>query len=280
MPKTISSCRRLFLALALFQLVSVRASEACTLFASYLGQVPVAGKIRDTQDHHEQALKIHEVNGSGEELFSYLGLFAENGAESITLSPLKMGVNERGLFIGFATASSVPREARRTAPYFRDLTHFLLTRASSVKEAIEILSRIKEPLGSRIMILADGSESVLLENGLEGHFQLQRRPEIFATNHFQSPKLRHMNVQAMTDSRRRLELAETLMPYLSTALPVYKDLWVPDDESKSTYTRSDFAVYYPPGQSPQLRVRMENGGKIQTVELSLEQVFPRHSTRL
>lgn len=249
-------------------------AQGCTLYASYLGAVPFAGKIRDTKAHHQQILKVQAPNLLEGELWSYLGLFAADGPESITFSPLKMGVNEHGLFIGFSTPSSLPPRARREQPFFKDLTHHLLTRARSVSEAQALLESIQVPLGARIMLLADARHSLLLENGFEG--PLNFSPAQLATNHFQHRALRHLNVRDTENSKERLKLAEQLFAPLSFAdagstHAVLDGLWVP--RSESSHTRSDFTVHYPPGMGPRVSVRVENEGRVTVTEAELKAFF-------
>lgn len=263
--------------LVIWVLAAASNADACTIFATHSGTLPIAGKIRDTLNHHNQELRIVSPDYSLGETESYLGLFAVDGSEAITFSPLKMGVNEKGVFVGFATVSSVPSQIRRSLPFFKDLSHHLLTRAQSARETYEMLQKESSPLGLRILLIADAREAFLLENGPDsGSLALLREP--IATNHFQSRSLRHLNTASIEDSIHRLELAKNRLPFLDflpadDASEIIRSLWVAPTTKKSTFTRSDFIVFYPPGKSPFVKVTIENDGKVSQSQLELNTLF-------
>lgn len=244
--------------------------SACTLWAA-AGQAVSGGgtllvKNRDWYPNHEQVLRLVRPK----EGYAYFGLYADNKK----YSGFKAGINEKGLVIVSASASSIPRKTRMNMTYTGAVIRHVLSHCATAEEAAVYLKTVRGP---QFLMFADrqhvgsaeispsGDNSIsIVENGTLAH-----------TNHYHAPGLLKYNVLPGKSSHARYTrisdlLWETHRPYhLEDFLAMADDHVMGPDNSifrtgstkKSEATIATWAVSIPKEGSPILSVRILNPGK-------------------
>lgn len=157
------------------------ASEACTLVAAVTDSGNILIKVRDSIPNHLQKVeKFQPIQG-----YSYEGVVAYGAENNITLSPLKSGVNEKGLAIAFSNVSTIPKDIRYQSPHSIDLVDFVLNQYQSIDEVVNNLDKIHGPW---LFLLADPTEIARIELGREGQVSVERKLKghLVLTNHYLS----------------------------------------------------------------------------------------------
>lgn len=205
---------------------------ACTLWAA--NGKPVENgrslmvKNRDWAPDHRQELKyVKPADG-----YKYIGLFAADGE----YSGLKAGLNEKGLVVISASASSIPLRERKTMPGTHSLLNKLLTKYSSVDEALNQASLF---LGPRFLMIANKNKVASIEIGPGGVLavQVQENSVIYHTNHYVGEQMSQYNQYIGKSSKLRYErigelLSGSTLPYnLDTFITFSHDRNAGDDNS-------------------------------------------------
>jgi hypothetical protein len=245
-------------------------ASACTLWSANGRVVDHGGSIivknRDWAPDHRQELK-YVVPEAG---YTYIGIFAADGA-----SPgLKAGLNEKGLVVVSASASSIPMRERRLMPGTHKLLHKLLTSCSSVDDALGDASLL---LGPRFLMLADKSKVASVEIGPGGvlSIQVEEHGFLYHTNHYVDDAMDQYNRKVGESSKVRYEriselLSGTTQPYdLDTFISFSHDRRDGDDNSifrvgstvKKPRTLAVWAVSLPENRVPELYVEIINPGE-------------------
>lgn len=259
------------------------AVSACTLWAATGDIVDGGGtlivKNRDWYPNHEQVLRLVRPKKG----YAYFGLYAKNKI----YSGFKAGINEKGLVVVNASASSIPRKDRMQMEYSRAVIRHVLSHCATAEEVAAYMKTIRGPqflmfgdsheIGSA-EISPDGKNSVsLVENGTLAH-----------TNHYHAPSLLKYNVLPGKSSHIRYVrisdlLWETTTPYkLSDFLVMADDHTAGPDNSifrtgstkKSESTIATWAVSIPKEGSPILFIRILNPGEgTKIYQLQSKEVF-------
>lgn len=255
--------------------------QACTLWAA-AGTASSGGgtllvKNRDRIPDHQQALHLM-VPQKG---YAYFGLYEVRGDRM----GLKAGINEKGLTVVGATASSIPKRERQNMVYTHGLYEKLLSRCGTVEEALKQKDLL---LGPQFILLADRTEIAEVEIGPGGVTAVRKTKNgaLHHTNHYQLPSMTFMNrsegESSVIRNRRIGELlAQTPQPYtLQQFLQFSRDQHDGPENSifrtgmgKGTErTMAEWAVRIPPQGAPEIYIKMLNPG--QTPQVKIYQAGP------
>lgn len=235
-------------------------------------------KNRDWKPNHRQILK-HSPPGDG---FAWFGLYAVGGDDP----GIKAGVNEKGLTVVSASASSIPKKRRAQQPGKHGAISQILSRFASVDELAANADRIFADSRAIFLLVADRQQILLAEIGLGGEFVFHAVDEgtLAHTNHYLNKDLAVFNTANTPSSTMRLARINTLLkqapqPYtLREFARMSRDrhdgpdnsLW----RSGKEHTLSSWIVQTPASGAPRLRVLLANPGEEEkTVEYTLDEAF-------
>jgi len=273
-------------ALAILMLFTHIAGVAvgCTLWGAAGNRVRDGGvlvaKNRDWSPDHVQYLKmVHPRQG-----YRFFGLFSDGNE----FPGLKAGVNEYGLVVMSATASTIPLKERLQLPRQEKLLQTLLTSCRSIDEA---LAKKRLFRGPRFLLLADHHGIATVEIAPSGRFLVERKDHgvLFHTNHFKNPELQEFNRVSRTTSLVRNETIGRLLHEHNAPLEMHHFINMSQDRSQgpdnsiwrtgdklSSKTISTWIVSMVPGETPRVYVRLTNPGeKEEYLHFLLPEVFSR-----
>lgn len=257
-------------------------AKACTLWAANGTAVVNGGSLivknRDWLPNQQQKVKLV----SPAEGYRYFGIFAVDGS----YKGLKAGINEKGLVVVNASASSIPRAQRNQMPYTHALTARLLNECSSVDEVIAEKDLFIGPL---FLMAADKKKIVSIEIGPEGNFavDVKQNEAIYHTNHYIDNSMQEFNQVIGPSSQQRFDRIGQLLnsasqPYdLDTFIAFSSDASDGPDNSifrtgstpKKERTMAVWAVSIPQDQSPELYIRLLNKDAEKVIRIKAEDVF-------
>lgn len=243
------------------------AAHACTLWAA----VPETGgtiisKNRDWKPDHTQVLKIQHGKG-----YTYFGLYAEGNDEA----GIKEGVNEKGLCVVTATASSIPKETRKEHGGKRpSLMRTLLANYASCDQVLADAKELFRDRGPSFLLISDRSKIITLEVGLNGRYvvKVTTAGHVAHTNHYVENALLDCNIKIGESSDTRFhrisELLDNAKGPLDTAAfaKMSADRHAGDSDSlwrvgKGSITLSSWILETPTKGDMKLRVVLANPGK-------------------
>ena len=182
---------------------------ACTLWGvagdTVAGGGTLLAKNRDWRPDHMQSIRLIAPKDG----FLYVGLFADDGAEP----GIKAGVNQAGLAIVSASASSIPKKRRTAQSDARGVMSKILRQYGSVAEVVADAEVLFKPARANFLMLADRQQILQVEIGLNGQYSLskQRNGVLAHTNHYLSPELAHCNQLQGESSQVRLARVQSLL---------------------------------------------------------------------
>lgn len=233
--------------------------SACTLFAA-TGDAWVAGggtiiaKNRDWTPTVQEVKLVH--NNSG---YSYYGLFAPG---------VKAGINEKGLVVLSASASSIPKLQRSSLESFKGLNKYLLSNFATVDEALQDMSIF---YGPRFIMLGDKNKVAYIEIGPKGQSVTIKETGILThTNHYINEDMVSENVKIANTSTIRYARINELLSMENRSFDLDKfimyshdknagktnSIWRDGNSSTSTQTLGVFIVYLPKEGSPTIYVKV------------------------
>lgn len=243
---------------------------ACTLWGA-AGAASVDGtllaKNRDWKPDHVQSLRLrHTEHG-----YAYLGLYADNGREP----GIKAGVNEKGLAVVGAEASSLPRELRADSARHGVLTR-LLRDYGSLDEVAAAADKLFPQTRPVFLLLADAGGLMQVEIGQHGRYQLSRQKNgtLAHTNHYSNLSLLDGAQKIGPSSQARLARIRLLLDQRpSHALAEFERLSRdhhdgPDNSlwrDGREHTLAGWQMALPAGAAPRLHLVLANPGE-QTLE--------------
>jgi len=236
-------------------------------------------KNRDwTPGHNSQLIFLRPLHG-----FSFLSLFS-TGGNSLGV---KAGINEKGLVVITATASSLPREKRIVGD--DGLMTWLLIHCDSVDSVLEEEELISES-SSGFFMVADKNRIALIEVAPEGNYSVEETDDgvLYHTNHYLNEDLLVYNEEEKESSLKRLERIKFLLeehedPFTEEDFIEFSQdrsdgpdnsIWRDGSSDEITRTVGTWLVYLPEDGPPELHVRIVNtdeGDK--TYELKLDEDF-------
>jgi hypothetical protein len=264
--------RRLAVVCLLLRLAAGGA-QACTLWGeagtNAAGGGTVLAKNRDWEPDHKQVLKMRR-DGAG---YAYFGLYAEGGAKP----GLKDGVNEKGLTVVTASASSLPKSTRDAEPDKRGVLGLLLSRYATCDQVLAARESLFPKCRAEFLMISDRGKILVVETGLRGRYAIKTVDNGPAThtNHYLEKSLDDLNVRIGPSSAARLGRVNALLgacaaPCDAPAFAVLSrdqhdgpnnSLW---RTGKEIRTLSSWIVETPAAGAPKLRVALANPGEPET----------------
>ncbi|MBV8660410.1 MAG: hypothetical protein JO142_21535 [Burkholderiales bacterium] len=196
-------------------------AEACTLWGA-AGAASAEGtllaKNRDWKPDHIQSVRlVHPADK-----LSYLGLFADTGSEP----GLKGGVNEAGVSVVSAEASSLPKAVRDAEVQHHRLLSAILTQYHSLDEVSAHADALFTGNKPVFLLIGDAHGLMRVEIGQDGKYAITRSANgiLAHTNHYLDTSLISTPQKIGPSSATRLSRVDTLLA-----------------EHTGTYTLADFA---------------------------------------
>lgn len=273
----------LVLALA-FSLTTAPAVSACTLWAAANSAVAGGGtliaKTRDwTPNENQKVVSFAPAKG-----YRYAALIAaasqpDDSAASRRKGRNTGGINEKGLAVVSASASSIPTHERRSMRSTNNLLRMLLSECASVDEA---LAKSAFFVGPRFLMLADVTKIAMVEIGDDGkhHITVRDTGTLAHTNHYLAPEMQAWNKRVLPSTRTRLQRITELLA-AGEGTPFVMDDFIrmsqdrnagPDNsifrtgsKPAGTRTLAVLIMRVAPGQSPAMYVRLLTQGKPEEV---------------
>lgn len=256
---------------------------ACTLWAAAgpqaSGNGTLLSKNRDWVPGQRQALK-YDFPSHG---IPYFGLYAVDG-----LDPgIKNGVNQQGLSVVTASASSIPHKMRASQPGKHGILRRILSHYGSVDELAAHADELFPHARAMFLMASDRHKILVAEIGLQGRYayKVLDRGVAAHTNYYLDKTLADFNVKIGRSSATRYArvselLAQSPGPYtVARYAAISRDHHDgPDDslwrDGRREATLSSWIIDSP-AQGPQtLRVVLENPGVPETVQsFTLDQAF-------
>lgn len=157
-----------------------------------------------TPDHKVVLKKIPAAKNS----YAYFGLFAEH-KENPRFSA---GINEKGLVVVTASASSIPSKRRKTIKDKKNLLISILTKYSDIPSIVKNENIF---IDSRPMfyLIADKDTIIQIEVAPEGKYSIKSEQNgvLFHTNHYIGEILLYANIKISKSSLTRYERINTLL---------------------------------------------------------------------
>jgi isopenicillin-N N-acyltransferase like protein len=260
----------LLMAYALLAFADVTDLSACTLWAAAGERTAHGGSLiaknRDWSPEPDEVQWVKRPTG-----FRFLGLFPiRDGKQRNVVA----GVNEKGLVVVTASASSVPREEREKGG--KNLTQQLLSVFSTVDEVLDnklVFSRTHPS----IYLIADRRKVGWIEVAPEGRFSVRdvRNGVLAHTNHYLDETLSDANGKIGRSSRTRLGRIGDLLSSRATLLTLEDfivfsqdrndgpddSLWRTGSKPERERTLASWIVSLPPAAPPELFLRLANPGE-------------------
>ncbi len=243
--------------------------KACTLWGVVYTNAAggtILSKNRDWKPDHTQVLKMNRT-GKG---YAYFGLYAVGGTEP----GIKEGVNEKGLTVVTASASSIPQSKRDNQPGKHAVLSKLLAGYASCDEVLAKKDAIFPHTRAMFIMISDATKILVVEVGLEGQYAIKTVTSGSAvhTNHFLDEKLASFNTKIGVSSTTRLDRITQLLkaevaPHTSDSFSkISRDQQAGPDNSlwrtgKNGATLSSWIIETPARDTPKLRVVIANPGQ-------------------
>ena len=262
------------------------AAWGCTLFGAQGSRVLGGGSLLvKNRDWRPEYQEMRLVQGP---LYRYYGIYG--GAENHMA--LKGGVNEAGLAVFSASASSIPRKERlATGPWGKGALKELLGSCATVEEA---LARGTDLGGPKFLLLADASELAWVEVGDHDQVAVRRvsNGTLSHTNFYLSPEFQRLNLKEGVSARHRYRRIEELLasqqtPYVLEDLIRFSQdkaegpdnsIWRLGSRPDGPQTLAAFGVWLHPGARPDVFVKIRyspgDQGKEDEYQLNGEHLFP------
>lgn len=249
--------------------MSVGTLQACTLWGVVCTNASggtLICKNRDWKPDHTQVLKMNR-SGKG---YAYFGLYAVGGTEP----GIKEGVNEKGLTVVTASASSIPQSQRDNQPGKHSVLSKLLSGYASCDEVLAKKDELFSVTRTMFIMISDRTKILVVEVGLEGKYAIKtvENGSAVHTNHFLEEKLAAFNTKMGTSSTTRLDRITELLKAGSEShsieafSKISRDQHAGPDNSlwrtgKNGSTLSSWIIETPARDAPKLRVVVANPGK-------------------
>lgn len=259
---------------------------ACTLWGAAGDAVAGGGtllaKNRDWRPDHTQSIRLLAPKNG----FRYVGLFADGGAEP----GIKAGVNEAGLAVVSAAASSIPRRIRQSQNEAHGVMSQILRQYSSVAQVVEHADSLFKSARASFVMLADRTQLLQVEIGLDGQYSLktQRNGVLSHTNHYLSPELASCNQLPGESSHVRLARVQQLLAGANTPWQLGDFAAISRDQHDGAdnslwrqgkeYTLASWQIAFPAQGTPQLHWVLANPQQAErSADWSLDGAFWQQS---
>ena len=256
-------------------------ASACTLWGA-AGTSSADGtllaKNRDWIPDHVQTIRLrHPANG-----LSYVGLYAEMGADS----GIREGVNEAGLSIVSAEASSLPKAIRDAQPRTHGVMTTVLSHYRNLAEVAADADKLFVGIKPMFLMLADSKGLMTVEVGQDGHYALTRQANgtMTHTNHYLNTGLIEQEQKIGPSSATRYARINTLLDENKQAHTLDEFSRISRDRHDGPenslwrngrdYTLAGWQIALPAGGPPHLHLLVANPGQAQQhFDLRLDAAF-------
>jgi len=233
-------------------------------------------KNRDEKpDHTQRFMSIKPDKG-----YQYCGIFAGSGDSW----GLKAGINEKGLVVVSATASTVSSSDMRIIPYARKLNERIMENFATVDEVLQDTTLLKGP---RILMLGDSTKIAVVEIYRNVACRILDDGVLYHTNHYVLEEQLSGNKAKPGGSLVRYERIGELLAGRETLTPEdFLDfshdqcdgpdhsIWRTGSTPSSTRTLASWIVRVEPGKDPELLFAIVNPGEHQqSFHLTLPQAL-------
>lgn len=243
-------------------------AKACTLWgeAGTNATGTIISKNRDWEPNQTQILKMHRTSTG----YAYFGLYAEGGEKP----GLKQGVNEMGLTVVTAAASSLPKELRDAETDRHGVLGLLLSGYATCDEVLAKKETIFPKCRAGFIMISDREKILVVETGLHGRYAVRtvENGPATHTNHYLEKSLDDFNIKIGSSSATRLARVTDLLRAspapcdTATFAAISRDqhdgpnnsLW---RTGKGIRTMSSWIVETPAEGAPKLRVVLANPGE-------------------
>jgi hypothetical protein len=283
----LSRCRSIFLWSAIFSaffaLTGVSVLEACTLWSAVGNRVEHGGSlIAKNRDWNPEPSVVRLVRPDAG--FRFLGLFPIREGKQ---KGIVAGVNEKGLVVVTASASSVPQADREKGG--GGLTRQLLTVFSTVED-VQINKSVFTHTHPSMYLIADRRQTAWVEVAPEGRFSIRtiKKGVLTHTNHYLEETLIDVNGKIGQSSRTRLGRIVELLDRHAAPLTLEDfiafsqdrndgpddSLWRTGGKPDGIRTLASWIVSLPPSAPPEIFVRLANPGETErTMKMTLDGPF-------
>ncbi len=271
----------LFKALVLASMIATAPGQACTLWGA-AGSASAEGtllvKNRDWRPDHVQSLRLVRPDDG----LVYVGLYADTGGDV----GLKGGVNQAGLSVVSASASSLPKAVRQENHEQYGVMAEILRRYRSLDEVDAHAPAIFAQAKPMFLMLADATGLMRVEIGQDGRYGIvrQRNGTLTHTNHYLDTSLLNGGQRIGESSATRLQRINALLA--GNAGPHTLDEFYgisqdrqdgPDDSlwrNGKEYTLASWQIALPAEGAPRLVLVIANPGvERRKVDLKLDAAF-------
>ena len=253
------------LVLAALATLITGSATACTLFSATGSDYVKGGGslIVKNRDWRPEWQEMRLVEG---EKYRYYGIFTGDMENFV----LRGGVNEKGLAVVVASASTIPLQDRKKMAHAKaGALKTMLGECASVDEA---LSHTELFLGPKFLMLADAKSIAYVEIANDGKYEIRRETTgtLVHTNHYVEPDLLWANIKAGASSHTRYDritelLRDGNLPYsLDDFITFSQDqhdgparsIWRRGISPTGEQTLATLAIYIPEGKAPQVYVKI------------------------
>ena len=258
--------------LTIFILLSSLPAQACTLWGSAeKDKGTIFAKNRDWAYKDITLIKIFQPKKG----FRYFGIFGEKDGKS---TGVKAGINEKGLVVLSATASSLPKKER----IYRGkgkiaINGYILSHYSNVDEVLKN-EKIFSRCNPAFIVVGDRNKAMVIEivPGGKYSYKTVKSGVLYHSNHyFQDPDFDKFNRKPAESSRVRLKRIRSLLGKkekgwtLEDFIEISKNeedgadnsLWRKGSTPKKSRTLATFIVQIPEKGSPVVYIRRADYGK-------------------
>ncbi|SMC20954.1 Acyl-coenzyme A:6-aminopenicillanic acid acyl-transferase [Andreprevotia lacus DSM 23236] len=255
------------LLLALVTAALAAPAYPCTLWGaagSASAEGTLLAKNRDWLPDHVQSLRlVRPARG-----LRYVGLYADNGSEP----GIKAGVNEAGLSIVCAEASSLPKTVRDAVVASHPLVSPILRQYRTLDEVQAHADELFTGVKPDFFLLADSKGLMQVEVGQDGRYTLQRTQNGTQahTNHYTDPAVLNNGQKIGTSSAVRLARVQTLLAQAQQPHTLAEFTHIsadhhdgPDNSLWRDHTLAGWQIALPTQAAPHLHLVLANPGRPQ-----------------
>lgn len=267
-------------------------AQACTLFAAtgadwVKGGGTLITKNRDWEPTTQDLWLVTDGGG-----FRYYALVAQGRGNDGNYA-MRCGINEKGLVVIQSTAGTIPRKNRLTSRSRSGVLRPLLSKHSSVDEALKD-RKIFTRSAPQNVIIADKTKIACIEIGLDGKISVEERVSgaLYHTNHYVMNDMLLENqkkpgISSLKRYNRIKELLETgPKPYTLADFIRFSDdrengpyysIWHEGKQATSSQSVSVMSVYLPIDGEPVMYVKMRRNpdeqGQEEVLHLTMKDMF-------
>ena len=273
-------------AIVMAAFLPLSSAGACTLFGANGSEVEGGGTILvKNRDWRPQYQEMRYEMGPR---YRFYGLYGGNEKKMA----LKGGVNEAGLAIFSAAASSIPKRKRMAMDH---------SNKSSIREILGSCATVEEALamnryfrGPKFLVIADAREMASVEIGDHGEYRVKkvRNGPQAHTNHYLWPDFSSLNRHVGHSSMTRLSRIEELLgrghkPYVLDDLMAFSQdqhdgpddsIWRTGSGARSDETLASVGLWLHDGGKPDIFVKIryspEDRGREDVYQLEGKDLFP------